>query len=337
MVKKKSSFQIKRGYREILAIFFIAICVGNYVFAKRFSFPYTVALAPNYEEIFQEFRPYLGQCVLQRFEKRYPRFDAFDRTVIPYWERTLYSTSKDANRLRELLASYNLTPDDLVAIDAMARTLYAEMDRGFDHGLHYGRAIAGVVLNRAEAVETQKKGYQAFSVGQHKKFHPLKNSITKVVTARRQFSAWDGVIKGEFNPVLSHALCPPVRDGVASWKYFSPRYQHIKRKKLLPSENELRHWNMAVRVAVEAILDPDRFWANFSKYNKKEIIAGQQAFPIYYYTSGYYLEGERKGKKVSLFGGGRRDKDFKIVQGPAIAGRRDFDERLLRFWAPRKL
>ncbi len=335
MVKVLGSFQFKRSLMGILSILLILSIGGNYVFAKRFSLPYTVPLAPMYDDFFQTVRPYLGQCVLQRFEKKYPRFDVFDKTIVPYWERTLFSPdSPDAERLREFIASYNIEPADLVAIDALARTLYAEMDRGFDHGLHYGRAIAGVVLNRAQAIEQKKRGYQAFSVGLHKKFHPLKNTVTKVVTARRQFSAWDGMIAGKYNPVLSHALCPPVNPEVASWKRFAPQYKHIPKRKKMPSENELRHWNMAVRIAIESTLDPDRFWANFSKFHKKEIIAGQDAFPIYYYTSGYYMDAKRRGKRVTIYGR-RGDAGFRIVQGPSIGGRRDFDERLLRFWAPR--
>lgn len=331
----RRSFQFKRRLTGIFVIFFSLAFVGNFVFAKRISHSYTVPLAPAYEEFFQFVRPYLGQCVLQRFEKRYPRFDAFDRTLVPYWERTLYSESVEAESLRDFLSSYNLEPADLVAIDALARTLYAEMDRGFDHGLHYGRAIAGVVLNRAHAVDIQRRGYQAFSIGLHKKFHPLKNTVTKIVTARRQFSAWDGMISGRYNPVLSHALCPPINADVPSWKHYATQYQHISRKKKLPSENEIRHWNMSMRIAVESTLDPDRFWSNFMKFQKKQIIAGQDAFPIYYYTSGYYTNGEQRGKRVTLFRH-RRDGAFQVVQGPSIAGRRDFDERLLRFWAPRK-
>ncbi|OQW51005.1 MAG: hypothetical protein A4S09_10745 [Proteobacteria bacterium SG_bin7] len=335
MIYNLRSFHFKWRLAPTLLLLGGILIVGISVSAKKFSNNYHVPLAPAHEEFFQTIKPYMGQCVLQYFEKRYPRFDAFDKTVVPYWEKTLFSsTSPEAESLRDLLQSYSLEPGDLVAIDALARTLYAEMDRGFDHGLHYGRAIAGVVLNRAHAVDLKKRGYQVFSMGLHKKFHPLKKTITNVVVARRQFSAWDGVIKGKYNPVLSHALCPPINSEIMSWKRFATQYKHIPKKKLMPSKNEVLHWNVALRIAFEAILDPDRFWANFSKLNKRELIAGQDAFPIYYYTSGYYTNGESKGKRVTLFAH-RRDGAFKVVQGPAIGGRRDFDERLLRFWAPR--
>lgn len=336
MIYNLSSFHIKWRLTRILVSIGGVFIVGISVSAKKFSNNYHVPLAPIHEELFQTIKPYMGQCVLQHFEKRYPLFNAFDKTVIPYWEKTLFSTtSPESESLRDLLQSYNLEPGDLVAIDALARTLYAEMDRGFDHGLHYGRAIAGVVLNRARAVDLKKRGYQAFSMGLHKKFHPLKKTVTNVVTARRQFSAWDGMIKGRYNPVLSHALCPPINTEIASWKRFATQYKNIPKRKLMPSENEVLHWKVALRIAFEATLDPDRFWANFSKLNRRELIAGQEAFPIYYYTSGYYMNGEHKGKRVTL-SRDRSDGAFKVVQGPAIGGRRDFDERLLRFWALRK-
>lgn len=336
MMNSFRSFLFKSKLARILTSVGGVFIVGISVSAKKFSNTYHVPLAPIHEELFQTIKPYMGQCVLQYFEKRYPSFNAFDKTVLPYWEKTLFSTtSPESESLRDLLQSYNLEPGDLVAIDTLARTLYAEMDRGFDHGLHYGRAIAGVVLNRARAVDTKKRGYQAFSMGLHKRFHPLKKTIANVVLARRQFSAWDGAIKGKFNPVLSHALCPPINTEIASWKRYATQYKHIPKRKLMPSENEVRHWNVALRIAFEAALDPDRFWANFSKLHKKELIAGQEAFPIYYYTSGYYMTGENKGKRVTL-SRDRRDGAFKVVQGPAIGGRRDFNERLLRFWAPRK-
>jgi len=155
-----------------------------------------------------------------------------------------------------------MTRADLINIDAMARTLYAEIASCFKKGLHYPMTVARVMLNRVDNARYRTQ----FVDDPHSAKKP---DLAKVATKPSQFQVWMNehtyyvkdkngkVLKDKnkkpivdrtvVNPSLITALCPP-RD----------EYQKLLTgKKPIPQEVSI--WRNAVRIATEATLQPKRF------------------------------------------------------------------------------
>jgi hypothetical protein len=163
-----------------------------------------------------------------------------------------------------------ITSSQLVEIDSMARTMYAEMALCYKSGLQYPMAVAKIILNRADKTSRHKD----FIKPPHS---PPKPDVAKVCTSPSQFNCWMKKVNGTQNNTLHHALCPAQDENKPFWRGKSaPRF-----------ESDL--WKNSVRIATEAILHP-------TKFNKRTAdIKG------YFYTSGmgkFYNMKQQKGLKI---------------------------------------
>ncbi len=133
--------------------------------------------------------------------------------------------------------------NDLINIDALARTLYGEVASCFKKGLNHPMAVAKIAINRAN-------NYQSGYInGNHRDGKP---DLARILTSDTQFNTWSNkhenakTKKSRDNPALINALCPP-----------SKEYKEaIDRKKL---QNKVAVWKNAVRIATEAVLYPKKF------------------------------------------------------------------------------
>lgn len=113
----------------------------------------------------------------------------------------------------------------LIAIDAMARTIYGEMRGCMKHGKRYPMAVARVIMNRADAIRDKglSEGFVSPKSEGHARFRGAENPRTALrgvntavivphlFEAPRQFSVWN---KGDANN--DEVLCP--KKDSAEWK-----------------------------------------------------------------------------------------------------------------------
>ncbi len=143
-----------------------------------------------------------------------------------------------------------MSHEDLINIDSMARTLYGEMGKCFRYGLQYPIAVAKVIVNRAN----DKKHQKTFIQPPH---DPNKPKLSKAATTLSQFSMWQKTAtlvnkktKETYtgpNGPLHQGLCPPRERG-------QPFYGS---KEASQFENDI--WTNALRISTEAVLSPKQF------------------------------------------------------------------------------
>lgn len=133
-----------------------------------------------------------------------------------------------------------MTTDNLIEIDALARTLYGEMAICYRKGLQYPMTVARIIMNRAE----NKSRRSEFTDPPHEESTP---DIVKVCTTPSQFNVWYKQIEGSKNNTLHHGLCPPQHEDKPYWNG----------KKASKYEADI--WKNSVRIATEAILYPTKF------------------------------------------------------------------------------
>lgn len=148
-----------------------------------------------------------------------------------------------------------MTRDEMIQIDTLARTLYGEMAICYRRGLQYPMAVAKMILNRTE---NEGRKSEFISPPHSSKAPPL----TQVCTTPSQFSMWLKNIGGSKNQTLHHGLCPPTTPNGPYWKSDQA------------SAFEYDIWKNTIRIATEAILYPKKFKA------RTQQITG------YHYTSG---------------------------------------------------
>ncbi len=165
-----------------------------------------------------------------------------------------------------------MTHEDMVNVDAMARTLYGEMAQCFRYGLQYPMAVAKVISQRAKQAAVNEVRKKLFVRPPHDESKPM---LTKVTTSMSQFSMWKRtkLVNGAHvdNDPLHHGLCPPQQLG-------KPFYHNSKASKF---ENDI--WVNTMRIATEAVLFPKKFEArtanvkavyytsNLSKYKEEDL------------------------------------------------------------------
>jgi hypothetical protein len=147
-----------------------------------------------------------------------------------------------------------ITRDELIQIDTLARTLYGEMGKCYRKGLQYPMAVAKVILNRTDNSDRQNE----FIFPPHSSKVP---TLTKVCTSPSQFSMWLKSINSKPNITLHQGLCPPREANKPFWKSDTA------------SKNEADIWKNTMRIATEAVLYPKKF-----KERTKEVNG-------YFYTS----------------------------------------------------
>ena len=202
------------------------------------------------DEMVEVLRPYIGQCatwpVNQVPKKVKSSSPVYDQTAL--WKLNQVMQKQGAPTIN----GKKLTKTQLIEIDALSRTIYAEMGLCTFHGKktfysrnkrgqttsktkvtggpQYPKAVARISLNRAE-----KKQFW----GNH---HSLKGPISKAVTTDSQFSVWN---HGSEN--LTHSLCPPISENS---KFYANRK---------PNEYEVSIWNKALKIATQTVLQTEDF------------------------------------------------------------------------------
>lgn len=195
-------------------------------------------------------KPLVGQCPLHPPDEKKPQKwsgkNIYDTEALPLLTAKKSKLPKvpkldaDGKTLGE--ASFN----DLVAVDTLARTLYSEMNECFERGLQFPMAAAKVALNREKMVNAgtaPKHFYGPPQVGN-------KPALSKVLTSPYQFSVWNQI--GVANPndkTVLMSLCPTRDESPKNWKG----------SKGTPVD--LAAWDMALKIATEAVLFNPRFEA----------------------------------------------------------------------------
>lgn len=169
---------------------------------------------------------------------------AFDRLIHNDLVRSIHAES--------ILSEFNrsISSEQIVTIDALARTLYGEMGVCFKYGLHYPMAVAKIAYNRS--IEKNQDLLKKF-MGRRINHIESKTNLCKVATAPSQFNAWIPkkvvVIQGKQirTQAYEQTLCPPSNKD----KNF---YLGIK-----PDEIEHNIWINALKIATEVVLFPNQF------------------------------------------------------------------------------
>jgi len=191
-----------------------------------------------------------------------PEGNAYDRLALPKLNLSKLPTRSNGQKI---------TSNDIINIDALARTMYGEIGGCFTKGLHYPMAVARIAINRLE----KKDSYTEFI---NKKQNLKKPDLSQVLASPNQFNNWQHTIKAKIktkpnepapepdyvikaNPSLHQSLCPPVSMKQEFWNG-------------KPTQDNIDRWLEAVEVATMAILDHE----NFMKMT--DSLKG-----LYYYTS----------------------------------------------------
>jgi len=194
-------------------------------------------------------RPLIGQCPLHPPNRK--RADSwrgrniYDSEVLPKFTRL--NPTKIPRIPKETSPGQftNATRDDLINIDTLARTIYAEMNECFKYGLQYPMAAARVAVNRAYLADQGRA--PASYVGNARQVS-TKPTLAKVLTAPWQFSVWNP--SGAANPrdkTSLMALCPTRDNNRTNWKGSRP------------GPDDLYAWEKSLQIATEAVLFPAQF------------------------------------------------------------------------------
>ncbi len=189
------------------------------------------------------------------------------------------------------IVSVPMTRDDLINIDAVARTLYAEVAVCFKKGLQHPLAVSRVIDNRntlsnpknnSQAEIKRAKMYEeSYAREKHAPGTPI---LTKIVTSPSQFNVWMGTHKKEKkdktfevipNPALGNALCP-----------LPEKYKKIEehsKKKTIPYQVSV--WKNSVRIATELVLHNHAFKDRFPKPKTKKEERESMTSNHVFYTS----------------------------------------------------
>lgn len=195
----------------------------------------------------------LGVCIKPNFAKLSQTpykntYNPFDKLVLPKLNALDMDFINQINQNgSQLFLNQKVLLEDIVAIDALARTMYAEMGICYKNGLHYPMAVAKIALNR-----TRAEG-KLFSSYTNEVPHADKSDLTKVLTTPSQFNAWipktSVIVEGRRleTSAFKQVLCPPISGD-------KPFYTGSK-----PNINEQNVWINSLRIATEAVLFSEEF------------------------------------------------------------------------------
>ncbi len=275
----------------------------------------------------------VGKCMLKPPDKAPQNFSGsivYDQFVLP----SMKKTALPKNIKKE--DGQPLSQKDLVDIDALARTLYAEMASCTPIGAQYPMAVARVIRNREEAMQKNSNSIQEF-VKNNKEHDSSKSLLCKAATSPVLFSAWNQQIIDfkKLKDARSAAVKSFNKQGIRGQEAVKKARQSIQpdpetgsyykanQSGLLhtlcppsdpksvcytgsvPDKNSAIAWENTIRIAVEAVLFPKQF------SNKTDELKG-----IKHYTS----------DRNSFY-------DF-IQVNPSIEGRKISSDRCLNLWRP---
>lgn len=191
---------------------------------------------------------------------------------IPVYDQVVLKNIKaQAKRLPMISAQagVNITQDQLIEIDMMARTLYGEMGKCEYRGPQYSQMVARVILNRAEFEKKYMAKMKDRAFTKESEFFKMNHrsdetEIQAVMSSARQFNPWDQYFYKtdkktkkkveEFNESgLSQALCPPSSPDIYWGSYLNANSE----TKVSSAEQKI--WQDVAKIATEAILFPKQF------------------------------------------------------------------------------
>lgn len=200
--------------------------------------------------------PKIGACVISPNQTSFKAGNPYDNYAYPAVGKAVPNIIKEDGK--------PLTREDMVAIDAWARTLISEQGvTCFRRGLHYPMSVLKVGVNRLEATKENPALRKQYISGDHV---ATKTDLAKIATTGTQFIVWGHKHEGKANPTLPQALCPPANTDM-------PFYVG---RKPLPHEN--RAWQNAVLMATEAILFPKKFATRTEDVKQLNYSSGMSSF-----------------------------------------------------------
>ena len=196
----------------------------------------------NIKQIAEKLKSIVGSCPLSEGhvlpKKKLSQALIYDELVLPGLQKHIVPTISKEN-------GQPMTREDLISIDALARTIYGEMAICHETGIEYLFAVAKIGLNRGEKLKTLRKNNQTENELLPFPSNPKKGLVGEVVTQAVQFDNWDFYLNKR-NPPLLQSLCPP------TVKISDQHGEFI-------NEREVTVWNDSLRIAAEAILFPEQF------------------------------------------------------------------------------
>ncbi len=253
---------------------------------------------PEVSEAVKKISPLIGKCVLEPAKGQMPdakgnvTFEAPKnlKSNIVYDEKVLPSVMKNFSNAQDLKIP-RLNAQKLVEIDALARTIFAEMASCIPIGSQYSMAVARVILNRELAMEKNPNATKEF-IYERNTHWPGKNDITRAASSPVQFSAWNKKIidfeelnddredrvealrkgkkmsQAKAEKIANEEIKPNAKTG-AYYKFNESGLMHtlcppsnLKEPYYdghLPSESLHAIWQNTVKVAIEATLYPENF------------------------------------------------------------------------------
>jgi len=198
----------------------------------------------------------IGACVITPKQDSFAPGNPYDNYAYPAVSKSVPNISKEDGT--------KLTHQDMVSIDAWARTLMSELGVScFKKGLHYPMAVLKVGVNRYEDAQKKSQYRKMYITGPHLS---AKSDLAKLATSGSQFNVWNHKHEGRSNPTLPQALCPPSNTS-------KPFY--LGRK---PHEYEVRVWENAVLIATEAVLFPKKFAARTAEVKQSNYTSNMPSF-----------------------------------------------------------
>jgi hypothetical protein len=206
------------------------------------------------DAVAQAIAPHAGKCLLQppNLTPDFPNSSSpFDEIMMPHYKALTVPNVSLPNGSR-------LSREQLMSIDALARTIYGEMASCWGRGAHYLTSVAAIVRNRTELVTNQHPRRELFV----RRPSSEKPTMVQVISDPKQFSAWNPRIGENPNHSLRHVMCPPANESQPHWTGHRP------------GKMEQDIWKRSIRIATEAVIDSQGFKNRTPQINQ------------YYYTSG---------------------------------------------------
>lgn len=246
------------------------------------------------EQTAQALRAYVGECPLDPPDDKEPHLqrwkkdktkNLYDAEVMPLLRKHKGNLPKVPKQVKnsknQCVASTDsnnqmVNFEDLVNVDAMARTVFAEMNECIKEGsLEFPMAAAKVAKNRVEDIQNKKGHWEVFlkPTSHQATDKPL---LAKTLTASYQFSVWNKNDNLRDKSMLL-AMCPTRYSSNSKEMHFAVGKQYLdswkgeakpavdkKTKEPIGLKNrvsgkELQVWNYAMQIATEAVLYPCDF------------------------------------------------------------------------------
>ncbi len=202
--------------------------------------PLDAQLFPEFTEIFQALDAKVGQCFLNR-QNETPVLPFIPSNLRPY-DALIWPQMKKSQA--STVGQRTISAEQIILIDALARTIYGEMAVCWQYATQYLSAVAAVVKNRENNICDQKSQTTDLFTDADDAKRPR---MLAVLLKSQQFTVWERTVNHHPNPSLPQVLCPPSRKG----QIFYTGYK--------PQNFEMSIWQESLKNAIAAVLYPDEF------------------------------------------------------------------------------